>query len=282
MRANDQEFTIYSMSRVLQVSESGYYTWRNRGVGKRELKRKELEMAIRDLFEFSRGTYGSPRIFKQLKKKGYKCCVKHIADVMRESGIRAKAAYKYKSTTDSNHSHPVAPNLVNRGLRPIRPDLIWVSDITYIRTSEGWLYLCVFIDLYSRKVVGWSMSERMKADLVIDAFKDALQRRKPANGLIVHSDQGSQYASNKFRRLLALEGCVQSMSRRGNCWDNAVSESFFHTLKVELVHDSVFQTRNSAKLQIFEYIEVFYNRDRLHSANLYLSPNDFESIRKVA
>jgi len=201
---------------------------------------------------------------------------------MGELGLACKTKRKFKATTNSAHESPIAENVLNREFSVAKPNQAYVGDITYISTKEGWLYLAVVIDLYSRAVVGWSMSERMQTSLVNDALMAAIWQRKPAKGLIWHTDRGSQYASESHRLLLAQHGIVQSMSRKGNCWDNAVSESFFHTLKTELIHHENYQTREAAKKSVFEYIEVFYNRQRLHSKNGYVSPAGFESRLKVA
>jgi len=201
---------------------------------------------------------------------------------MKRAGLICKTKRKFKVTTDSKHNQPISPNLLERQFSVEKPDQTFVGDITYIQTQEGWLYLAIVIDLYSRQVVGWSMDKRMKAKLVNDALLMAIWKRKPAQGLIWHTDRGSQYASDSHRKILQQHGIEQSMSRKGDCWDNAVSESFFHTLKTELVHHCNFKTREEAKHQIFEYIEIFYNRIRLHSANDYLSPVDYENRQKSA
>jgi putative transposase len=205
-----------------------------------------------------------------------------MAEIMKENGIQAKQKKKFKATTDSNHNLPVAKNRLKRNFRAKKPNQVWVSDITYVRTGEGWLYLSAFIDLFSRKVVGWSMSERMTANLAVDAFRMALFRQKRQAPKVVHSDRGSQYASEVFRKELKARGTKQSMSRRGDCWDNAVAESFFGTLKTELVHHERFSTREQARLSIFDYIETFYNRRRLHSYLNYLSPEEFEKGMETA
>lgn len=201
---------------------------------------------------------------------------------MQEEGLACKTRRKFKATTNSKHDKPVAPNLLDRQFTTEKPDQVYVGDITYIPTREGWLYLAVFIDLYSRAVVGWSMDSRMPTSLVNDALTMAIWKRRPNAGLLVHSDRGSQYASDTFQQLLTQHGYRCSMSRKGNCWDNAPSESFFHTLKTELVHQEDFKTRSEAKHVIFEYIEVFYNRVRLHSSNDYMSPVDYESALPAA
>jgi len=282
MREYEKQYPVRVMARVLKVSASGYYRWRDAGPGRRELNRRELETAIRGVFRDSRGRYGSPRVHDSLKKQGRRCSLTSVADIMREAGIRAKASKKYKATTNSKHREPVSPNLVPQTVRAIAPDLIWVSDVTYLRTAEGWMYLCVFLDLFSRRVVGWATSERNDTELVMLAFWRALKARRPAAGLIVHSDRGSPYASKRFRRMLAGASCVQSMSRKGNCFDNAVCESFFHSLKVELDPELLLQTRVGAQSELFSYIEGFFNTIRTHSALGYQSPAEFELKAKSA
>jgi transposase InsO family protein len=270
------------MCRVLRASRSGYYEWRKGRVHPRLLRRQELLKEIKKLFEESRGTYGSPRITRELRKTGIVVNENTVAKIMKENGIQAKQRKKFKATTDSNHNLPVAKNRLKRNFKTTKPNQVWVSDITYIRTGEGWLYLAVFIDLFSRKVVGWSMSERMTADLAVNAFRMALFRQKRKAPKLVHSDRGSQYASEAFRKELKAHRTKRSMSRKGNCWDNAVAESFFGTLKTELVHHERFKTREQARMNIFDYIETFYNRRRLHSYLNYLSPEEFETSMETA
>jgi transposase InsO family protein len=231
---------------------------------------------IRIAYGRNRGVYGSPRITEELRDQGYVCNEKRVARLMRESGIRAKTVRKFKVTTDSKHNLPVAPNLLDRQFTASRPNAVWVSDITYIWTSEGWLYLAGIVDLYSRQVVGWAMSRRIDGQLTLSALRQAIARRHPDRGLLHHSDQGRQYAAGDYRDLLADHGMVASMSRIGDCWDNAVMESFFGTLKTEMVYFEKFSSREEAKTKIFEYIEVFYNRQRRHSTLGQLSPAEFE------
>jgi len=220
--------------------------------------------------------YGSPRMHEELRSRGFACCVNTVARHMRENDIVAKTKRKFRHTTDSNHGMPVAENLLDRQFEQSEPNRVWVSDITYIPTREGWLYLATVQDLASRKIVGWSMSHRLKRQLVIDALEMAVGNRQPPPGLIHHSDRGSQYASREYRDLLEEHGMICSMSRKGNCWDNAVMESFYRSLKTELVHHEDFATREEARRAIFKYIEVFYNRVRRHSTLGYLSPTDYE------
>jgi len=270
------------MCQVLNVSRSGYYSWLNRTPSKRKLENEELKIKIAEIYWQSRGTYGSPRIHEKLKKEGYHYNIKRIARLMKELGLKAIQKRKFKVTTDSNHNYPVKENLLKREFDVDTPNKAWVSDITYISTQEGWLYLTVIIDLYSRKVVGWSMNKRMTKQLVIDALIMAVKKRKPSKGLIFHSDRGSQYASHDFQNSLLRYGMKSSMSRKGDCWDNAVAESFFSSLKIELIYHNRYQYRSQARQDIFEYIEVFYNKDRLHSYLDYKSPEEYENERKTS
>jgi transposase InsO family protein len=224
-----------------------------------------------EIFEESHQTYGAPRVYEQLRAEGFTCSYRTVEELMQRNEISPKRKRRYKNTTDSNHKLPVAPNVLDRQFETQEPDEAWVSDITYIETAQGWLYLCVFIDLYSRMVVGWSMSERMTADLVTDAFEMGVGRQGRAP-ILAHSDRGSQYASWLFTDLLKEHGCIQSMSRKGNCWDNAVAESFFGSLKSELIYREMFATRIQASMAVFDYIEIFYNKRRLHSVLGYITP----------
>jgi putative transposase len=246
------------------------------------LRQEQLLEEIRSIHAKSRGTYGSPRVLRELRSNGVVVNHKTVEELMKKNGIQAKRKKKFKVTTDSNHNLPIAKNRLKRKFDAKKPNQTWVSDITYIPTGEGWLYLATFIDLCSRKVVGWAMSARITADIVVDAFRMALFRQKRKAPKLVHSDRGSQYASDAFRRELKTHGCKQSMSRRGNCWDNAVAESFFGTLKTELVHHERYKTREEARLNIFDYIETFYNRKRLHSYLNYVAPEEFERMLKTA
>jgi len=259
----------------MQVQRSGFYNWRKTGgATKRRLRLTEMSQRIYQIFIDSRKTYGSRRVHEQLKQDGVSVSRSTVERIMREKHLAPKRTRANKSTTDSKHKMPVSDNVLNRNFQTSKPNEVWVSDITYIDTHEGWLYLTVFLDLYSRKIVGWSMSQYMTADLVATAYQMGIAHRGTAPEL-VHSDRGSQYASEEFRQLLAGV-CPQSMSRKANCWDNAVSESFWKTLKVELIYREVFRTREAAQLSIFEYIESFYNKRRLHSALGYQSPEQFE------
>lgn len=231
----------------------------------------------------SRQTYGAIRICDDLRDWGYKCGVKRISRIMKENNIKSKIKRKFKATTDSQHKYPTHPNLLEQNFKADAPNKVWTTDITYVRTKEGWLYLAVVLDLYSRKLVGWSMDKRMTKKLTMDALLMAYWQRKPSRGLIHHSNRGSQYASHDCQKLLNDFGMICSMSKSGDCYDNAVTESFFHTLKTELVYDYDYSTRREAKADIFDYIEVFYNRKRKHSSLGYCSPDNFEQyLEKVA
>lgn len=277
IRAEKANFPVRALCRVLGVSHAAYYEWESEEVTERVRRDAELVAIIKVIFDESRGWYGAPRVHAALIKRGIRVSRKRVARLLRENGLRARSTRKFKATTDSKHSLPVSPNLLNRNFTATAPDVVWVSDITYIWTGENWMYLCVIIDLCSRKVVGWSLRNRMCAGLVCSAFDMAVRLRRPRAGLMFHSDRGSQYASRKFRRRLERHSMLQSMSRKGNCWDNAVAESFFATLKKELIRDHVFATRDAATEAIFEYIEVFYNRRRSHSMLEYETPSHFES-----
>lgn len=276
IKDNIQYFSVLRMCSLMGVSRSGYYDWQGRPPSNRTMKNQQLGVKVKDIFEQNRHVYGTRRIREELIKEGETVGRDRIKRLMNQQDLKCKTKKKFKVTTDSNHNYPVAPNLLNRQFDVQGPDQVYVGDITYIPTVEGWLYLAVFIDLFSRAVVGWSMSERIKADLTCGSLLMAIWKRKPPKGLMVHSDRGSQYASGKFQDVLDENGFVCSMSRKGDCWDNAPAESFFHTLKTELVHHCRFQTREEAKQTIFEYIEVFYNRQRAHSSIGYISPMEYE------
>ena len=264
------------MCEIYQVSRSGYYAWASRPKSKRENERAELLKHIEKIFGEFKSRYGAIRICWELSRRGIKTNRKRVAALMKISGLVAKHRRRYKVTTDSSHSHPIAPNILNRDFSVGLPDMTWLSDITYIQTDEGWLYLAATMDLYQRKIVGWSMDRSMTRRLVCDALEMGIKRSNPGKGLLHHSDRGVQYASKDFRKMLEKHGMICSMSRKGDCWDNAPMESFFHTLKTELVNYSRFKTREEAKRAIYEYIEIFYNRKRLHSSLGYLSPEEFE------
>lgn len=269
-------FPVGLMCQTLEVGSSGFYAWLKRPESPRSQENRRLLMEIKMAHEKSRKTYGSPRIHAELSGNGHACSKHRVARLMRQHGIVSKHKRKFKATTNSAHSYPVAENLLQRRFDVYGPGQCWVSDITYIPTREGWLYLSATLDLFHRKVIGWAMGRWITRQLVIDALKMAVKNGCLESGLIHHSDRGVQYASNEFQVLLKTHGIQCSMSRKGDCWDNAVAESFFHTLKVELIHGKIYNTRQEAKTAIFEYIEGFYNRQRRHSYLGYLSPVDFE------
>jgi putative transposase len=283
MNQNAGNFRVTTMGRVLKVSRSGFYRWRDRQQqpSPRQEDRRRLDEAVKAAFERKKGRSGSPRLVLDLADAGHQHDRKTVASSMRRQGLRAKAAKKFKATTNSNHNLPVAPNLLDQDFTATAPNQKYVGDITYLWTDEGWLYLATVIDLYSRLVVGWAMSERMTAQLVCDALRMALWRRGMPTDVIVHSDRGSQYCSGAYQALLSEHGLICSMSGKGNCYDNACAESFFHSLKVEAIHGERFVTREAMRQTVFEYIEVDYNRTRRHSANGFISPEVFEA-RQVA
>ena len=280
IRAHGDSFPVAAMCRVLNVSRSGYYAWRGRPKSRSSQRRKSLLWEIKQIHkERNKDVYGSPRVHEELKARGQRCDVKTVACLMKTNGIRAKTARKFRVTTDSRHARPVAGNVLDRQFTATKPNEKWVADITYVWTREGWLYLAAVEDLYSRKVVGWSLSNRLTSELVTDALEMAISRQLPDAGLVAHSDRGSQYASEAYQWLLQAHGITCSMSRKGNCWDNAPMESFFATLKKELIHWEDYATRAEARRSIFEYIEMFYNGMRRHSALGYISPIEFERSR---
>jgi putative transposase len=271
-----EQWPVSVQCRVLHVSRSGFYAWCQRDVSATAQRRAELTERIEQIHRASRQTYGSPRIHLELEAQGVHCNRKTVEKCMQEAGIVAKSHRKFRvTTTDSNHDHPIAPNLVNREFQASGKNQTWVTDITYVPTGEGWLYLAAVEDLFTREIVGWSMSAKIDSRLVVDALKMAIARQCPGEELMAHSDRGVQYASEHYQRLLQEHGITCSMSRKGNCYDNAPMESFFATLKKELVHHEKYQTRAEARQSLFEYIEVFYNRIRRHSALNYQSPTQF-------
>ena len=270
------EFRVTKMCRALGVSRSGYYGWKKQPQGKRRKDEERLLIEIKESYRKSKGNYGSPRIADDLRDKGLCCGKNRVARIMKVNGIKAKTTKKFKATTNSKHNLPVADNLLKQDFTAATPNTVWVSDITYISTNEGWLYLAVIIDLFSRQIVGWAMHNRLTADFVIRALYQAIGRRRPPAGCIFHSDRGVQYACKDFRKVLEHYKFRQSMSKKGDCFDNAVAESFFHTLKVEHVYQHRYTTRAEARQSIFEYVEMYYNRQRKHSALGYRSPVSFE------
>jgi transposase InsO family protein len=282
IQEHDRRFPIRLMCRALAVSPAGYYAWRDRPESRRSVGNRALLSAIRVIHRASRETYGSPSIWNALIKQGHDVGEHRVARLMRQDGIRAKTIKKWRATTQSQHRLPVAANTLNRQFTVESPNRVWAGDITYVWTAEGWLYLAVVLDLYSRAVIGWAMGARLTGDFVQHALTMALQQRTPTRGLLHHSDRGSQYAATSYQQLLATHGITASMSRTGNCWDNACVESFFGTLKRELIYHRQYRTRDEATQDIFEYIEVFYNRLRRHSTLGYDSPAEFEARSAVA
>ena len=275
--AHKDQWPVRLLCETLEVSPAGYYAWRQRPRSAGEQRQDALLVEMRAIHAPFKARYGSPRMHAELVARGHDCCVNAVARLMRDHGIVAKSTRKFRvTTTDSNHDLPVAENLLDRQFDPSEANEVWLADITYIPTREGWLYLAAVEDLYSRRVVGWSMAEHMESRLVVDALEMAVQRRLPDEGLLAHSDRGSQYASAHYQLLLARHGIACSMSRRADCWDNAPMESFFASLKKELVHDADFGTRAEARAAIVEYIEVFYNSKRRHSSLGYVSPAEYE------
>jgi len=282
IEAEKATYPVSLMCSVLDVSRSGYYAWRGRSPSARARRDRELTAEIRSIHERSKQRYGSPRIREELVANETEVGRKRVARLMHEEGLSARAKRRFVKTTDSKHDLPIAPNLLKRNFFSSAPNKVWVGDITYLDTHQGWLYLAVLIDLFSRRVVGWAMSERIDTALVMSALNMAVAQRRPARGLIVHSDRGSQYASHEHRKALRGIGARCSMSRKGDCWDNAVAESFFASLRKELTNRVTFLTRDAARSQVFEYIEAFYNRARRHSTINYQSPVNFETSASEA
>lgn len=273
-----QQFSISMMCVALDVSRSGYYAWRKRLPSARELANERLLTHIQEVFDWSRNTYGYRRIHAALIGQGFGCGRNRVARLMRLAGLKGRRRRRYKITTQSRHNWPVAPNLLSRNFLATAPNQKWLSDITYVRTGQGWLFLAAILDLYSRLVVGWAIESYLTDRLTLKALQMALNRRRPLPGILHHSDRGSQYASARYQVLLTSQKMVTSMSRTGNAYDNAPMESFFATLKTELIHRRLYQTHREARADIFEYIEVFYNRQRSHSALHYLTPADYDSL----
>ncbi len=276
IEAEKANHAVALMCRALGVSRAGYYASRGRPESERSKTNSHLAAQIRGFYEASGRRYGSPRIHVDLRESGRRVGRHRVARLMRREGLAARRKRRFVVTTQSNHSQPVARNILRQRFEVQQPDCVWVGDITYLPTVEGWLYLAVLVDLCSRSVVGWAMSDNLDVSLVLAALRMALERRRPAAGLIHHTDRGSQYASQTYRAALSANGLVASMSRPGNCWDNAPAESFFSTLKTELVGDRIFPSRAVARIEVFEYVEVFYNRIRRHSSLGYVSPAAFE------
>lgn len=277
MQQHEQEFTIERMSAAFSVSRGGYYQFRQSKLCERGAEDERLLAKIKDIYQASRQTYGSPRIVAELRDQGETCSRRRVSKIMKKAGIAAKMKKCFKVTTRANPRALAAPNLLQQDFTAKEPDKRWVADFTYVATQEGWLYVAAVLDLFSRRIVGLAMSKRMTADLVVAALQQALTHRQPTDNLIHHSDRGSQYTSDNFQKLLNQQGIVASMSGTGNCYDNAAMESFFHTLKTEHVYFENYVTREQAKQSIFEYVEVFYNRQRRHSTLGYVSPATFEN-----
>jgi putative transposase len=270
-------FPVRLLCRVLEVSPAGFYAWQGRPESERARANRKLVTEIRAIHAESRETYGSPRVHAELKARGHDVGKKRVARLMNENGVKARQKRKFRKTTDSHHGQPVAENIIERNFEVNAPNEVWVTDITYIWTREGWLYLAAILDLFARRVVGWATSSSLHRNLTLEALHAALRDRDVTPGLVHHSDRGCQYASGEYRARLAANGIVCSMSRKGDCWDNAVAESFFATLKGELVEHVEFATRVEAEYALFDYIEVFYNRKRRHSSLSYAIPAQYEA-----
>ena len=277
-----ETFKVGRMCALLNVSRSGYYAWLRRPESRQSRDNRALEDKIRVLHAASHGIYGAPKIHHDLRDDGVRCGKNRVARIMRKAGIRSRTKKKFKATTNSRHNFPIAPNLLNQDFNVDAPDHTWVGDITYIPTDEGWLYLAVILDLFNREVVGWSASSRMARRLAIDALQMALGRRNPGKGLLHHSDRGSQYASADYQKILKDHNMICSMSRKGNCYDNAVAERFFGRLKSEWVNHNRYQSRSEAIRSLFYYIEIFYNRKRSHSSINYATPQEYDTFPLAA
>lgn len=280
--AHRKEFRLDVMCRVLDVTKSGYFTWQGRPASTRELQDTALTAEIKQIHETSKGRYGVPRVHAELHEQGWPCSRRRVARLMATAGLKGRDRKKYKRTTNSDHGHPLANDLVQRRFKVERPNTVWAADISFLPTREGWLYLSVILDLHSRRVVGWAMGDRLTTDLPLAALHMAFTGRNPPPGVIHHSDRGSQYTSRLYQAALKAGGAVPSMGRKGDCFDNAVVESFFSTLKRELLLENVFLTRQEGRGQVFEYLEVFYNRQRRHSTLGYKTPLEFEQLNNRA
>ncbi len=282
IEAHRDMFCVKVMCATLGVSRSGYYEWRSRPASERALANERLLGLIRRIHRASRENYGERKTWEALRAAGESCGRHRVARLRRLDGLIAKRVRRFRQSYAARHSEPPAPNLLNRNFTATQINRVWVTDITFVPTRRGWLYVAMMVDLFARQVVGWAMSGRIDQQLVLDALHMAIQRRNPEPGLIVHSDQGQQYASAAYRAMLTRHGMLQSMSRKGNCLDNAVAESFFSTLKNELVHHTVFEDRDEARSAIFDYVETFYNRKRLHQSLGFKTPYEFEAMVDVA
>jgi transposase InsO family protein len=279
--AEKATWSVEALCDALGVSRSGYYAWKARPVSEREKADARLAVDIAATHQASRGTYGSPRVHSDLRARGVRVGKKRVERIMKEKGIAAKRKRRFRRTTDSNHADPIAPNIVERCFEVELPNKVWVTDVTYVWTLEGWLYLAAILDLYSRRVVGWAASDANDRELALEALRRALKNRPAGPGLVHHSDRGSPYASGDYRAALAEHGLIPSMSRRGDCWDNAVAESFFATIKGELIDHERYTTRALAIASIGDYIDCFYNTRRRHSSIGYLSPIEYELKRQL-
>ncbi len=285
IRENAGKYGVEKMCTLFDISRSNYYDWQKRDQKKtkRQQEDESITQKMLEIHADHRSIYGVPKMHRLLKVANFHCGKRRIERLMKAANLYKKRPKQYRKTTQSNHQYPIAPNLLNRKFKTFRPNQVWVTDITYIPTMTGWLYLVVFLDLYSRKVVGWSVSTRLKTEFVTAALKKAIRARQPAKGLMIHSDRGVQYASNEYRELLAEHDIICSMSRKANCWDNAPAESFFSLLKRELLGDmGAFSSQSHAELAIFDYLECFYNRKRIHSFLNYQSPDTYEKLQFVA
>jgi putative transposase len=273
MNEHLNEYSFRAWCEGLKVSGSGFYAWRNR-----QREPKAIELALKENYAKHKGKAGAPMLCADLNASGFKCSVRTVARLMKKASLRARFSRKYRLTTDSKHKLPIAPNLLERQFKVDKPNQVWVGDITYLQTSQGWLYLAVMIDLFSRQVVGWQISDRIDQQLVNDALLAALANRGYPKGVMIHTDRGSQYCAKSFIDIIEKYGLIRSMSRKANCWDNAVAESFFATLKKQAIHGYKLETKSQLRSEIFAYIEIYYNRVRRHSANNWVSPVDFEAL----
>jgi transposase InsO family protein len=279
MKNHRQEFSVERMASVLEVSRSGFYSWLRRGKGVRGIQRESFDHEVRNVFDGFHGRSGRDKVKKELCNRGRRCSRNRVGASLKRQGLRVRYRKKFKVTTDSRHSFPVAPNLLNRNFQASEPNRVWVSDITYLKSRKGWLYLTVIIDLYSRMVVGWCVSRSLGHEMVLAALHRAFWLRRPPKGLVFHSDRGIQYCCDGFRKVTAFLKIVQSMSRKGNCWDNAVAESFFSTLKNEILGNYVFEDLADAEQILFRELEVYYNRQRLHATLGNIPPAEAEEVR---
>lgn len=280
IQTESANYSVRTLCKVMEVSTSGYYAWQGRPASQRSKDDERMSIKVRSIHEASRGRHGSPRVHRALQKEE-PVSRKRVARLMRQEGLVGRTPARFVKTTDSSHDDPIAANILARDFAAEAPNSKWAGDITYVWTAEGWMYLAVVIDLFSRRVVGWAMADHMRAGLAVDALKMALGRRRPDPGLIFHSDRGSQYTSAEFQALLDSADATSSMSRKGNCWDNAVSESFFATLKKELIYRFHWVFREDVVAAVARYIEIFYNNERLHSSIGYASPAEFEAINST-